>query len=190
MKFVSGLPETLCGAGSTLVATEYLREQLPKLLRGLGVRRLLDAPCGDLNWISRMDLEGIEYVGVDSSAENLAAAMANRDLHWRGLPPLLVRSDIVNGHLPEADAVLARDFFQHLPLSDCHKALTNFAATGARWLIATNFLNDHNADLAAPGGFRELNLTEEPFELTEHWPAIEDPPGSGRWLGVFRLRTS
>jgi len=185
--FSSGLPETACGAGSTLEATAYMRERLPALLRGLGVKRLLDAPCGDFNWMAHVDLGGIEYVGVDSNADHIKTAMTNANRSPVASSPLFVLADIVSGHLPEADAVLSRDFFQHLPLADCNRALSNFAATGARWLIATNFLNETNKDLPAPGGFRFLNLLQEPFELIEHRPAIEDPPGSGRWLAVFRL---
>ena len=35
------------------------------MLKGLKVRRLLDAPCGDHNWMRHVDLDGIQYLGMD-----------------------------------------------------------------------------------------------------------------------------
>ena len=58
-----GAGETRSGAGSTMHATRELRDALPRLLRSLGVTSLLDAGCGDTNWLP--DLGGIGYVGVD-----------------------------------------------------------------------------------------------------------------------------
>jgi hypothetical protein len=74
MKFTSGLPETACGAGSTMRVTAQLRFSLPGLLEFCGIKKLLDAPCGDCNWISRTDLPGVEYIGMDASSDHLQLA--------------------------------------------------------------------------------------------------------------------
>ena len=42
-----GSDESGSGIGSELGATEALREYLPGLFKRLGVRKVLDAPCGD-----------------------------------------------------------------------------------------------------------------------------------------------
>jgi hypothetical protein len=44
--------ETVSGPGSTLERTAKLRRELPILLEEIGARTLLDAPCGDFNWIT------------------------------------------------------------------------------------------------------------------------------------------
>jgi hypothetical protein len=46
-----GDQESISGPGSTLEYTANLRAKLPELCERLGVRPLLDAPCGDFNWV-------------------------------------------------------------------------------------------------------------------------------------------
>lgn len=180
MRFSGGLPETPCGYGSTMRATKGLRAGLVALLSRLGTKVLLDAPCGDLNWISTVDFGRIEYIGVDVSEENLEAARKrapDRDIR---------RVDIVAGSLPPADTVLCRDFLQHLPTTMAQQALANIAATGAKWLLATSHDVETNADIAEPGGFRPLNLRAAPFDLGSPEHVLED--GMGRIIGAWALR--
>src|SRR5580765_5333146 len=58
-------PESVSGRGSTLAHTEMIRKTLPDLLAHLHARSLLDAPCGDFNWMQYVDLGGIQYTGAD-----------------------------------------------------------------------------------------------------------------------------
>lgn len=182
MLFTSGLPETLCGAGSTLGETEHLRAQLPIVFAELDIRSLLDAPCGDFNWMARVDLTDIEYIGADINEDNLRGARRRADRDFRLL-------DIVTGALPKTDAMLCRDFHQHLPNRMVFSALRNFLASGIKWLIATSHNNAANEDIAKAGMFRRVNLMAAPFGLSR-WPAftMADPPGSGHYLCVWSRR--
>lgn len=153
--------------------TAGLRTALPALLSELGVKRLLDAPCGDCNWISTVDLP--EYIGCDIDEDNLAAAKA------RGMN--VIRRDVVNDPLPHADLMLCRDFHQHLPNAIVTKALAGFKRSGIRWLLATSHDAAENEDCEL-GGFRPINLTARPFSLPPPERQIED--GRGRILGLWR----
>ena len=51
-------PETRSGVGSTLDSTRVVRAELPKALRRLDARVLLDIPCGDFTWMEHVDLRG------------------------------------------------------------------------------------------------------------------------------------
>ena len=42
--------------------TATVKRELPRLLHDLGARSLLDAPCGDLNWIKDVDLGLDRYI--------------------------------------------------------------------------------------------------------------------------------
>src|SRR5262249_14400546 len=54
------------GAGSTLAYTQNLRRALPLLLTQLGVKRVLDAPCGDYHWFRFIERPPeMHYVGAD-----------------------------------------------------------------------------------------------------------------------------
>lgn len=178
MKFTSGRPETLCGAGSTLAATEYLRGVLPGILCKLGVRRVLDAPCGDFNWMQEVDLYGIQYIGCDASVENIQAAYRRADMDFRQM-------DIITEDLPPADAMLCRDFHQHLPDRLVFSSLRNFVASGIPWLLATTHDNEVNENIAKAGDFRRINLMAEPFNLVTPSILVPDPPDSGHFLGVW-----
>src|ERR1700709_2014036 len=59
-----GAAESISGLGSELDATAGLRAELPRLFGKLAIPSLLDAPCGEANWINHADL-GVRYVGVD-----------------------------------------------------------------------------------------------------------------------------
>lgn len=180
MRFTGGLPETACGWGSTLAATEGLRKELPGLLERLGARVLLDAPCGDLNWMSQVQLGEISCIGVDREGDHLRRAGDRRpdwDFCW---------VDILTGPLPTGqDTILCRDFLQHLPDHLVLQVLANFAATGARWLLATSHDVAINRDIETVGDFRPLNLQAAPFDLGPPVEAI--PDCDGRILGVWAL---
>src|SRR5579859_6379296 len=57
--------ETLCGGGSTLYQTQIMRSKLPRVLQQLGIKTLLDAGCGDFNWLKVTNLGVEDYIGVD-----------------------------------------------------------------------------------------------------------------------------
>lgn len=65
------------------------------------IAKLLDAPCGDRNWIRSVNLP-CEYVGVDHEPEHVRRASDD------GTKVLL--ADIRHDPLPEADAILSPTF--------------------------------------------------------------------------------
>jgi hypothetical protein len=153
--------ESASGPGSSRAETAVLRSRLPSLLAQLEIRTLLDAPCGDFNWMQTVDLGGIEYVGVDVIAEQVARnarthATARRRFECR---------DILAGDLPRADAILCRDLLVHLPFDDAHRALAAFRRSGATWLLSTTYTRrDVNVE-TRDARWRTLNLTLPPFHF-------------------------
>ena len=158
-----GGPESVSGVGSGLDPTTRLREQLPPLLRELGVRTLLDVPCGDFHWMRHTDLAGIRYVGGDIVRE-----IVIRNRHRYATPDGMrrfVEVDLTRGPLPPADAVLCRDCLVHLSYANIARAFRSVRESGARWLLATTFTAiGRNTDVA-DGDWRPLNLEQAPFEL-------------------------
>jgi hypothetical protein len=57
--------ESGSGIGSELRATGNARERLPELLTRIGADCILDAPCGDWNWMQHMTLPVKQYYGID-----------------------------------------------------------------------------------------------------------------------------
>lgn len=153
--------ESLSGPGSCLAQTRELRERLPLLVENLGIRSLLDAACGDFNWMQHVDLGGADYIGVDVLGEIIAAnrwhhAAANRRFE---------RADVTRDPLPRADAVFSRDLLNHLSFADVFRALANFRSSGATYLMTTTFTRPRPNQDTAGGEWRTLNLTLPPFNF-------------------------
>jgi SAM-dependent methyltransferase len=103
-------PESVSGRGSTLARTKVIMSQLPTLLQELGAETLLDAACGDFNWMRHTELGGINYVGVDVVPDLI---IRNRQL-YEGPSRRFVVLDITRDKLPDADVILCRDCLIHL----------------------------------------------------------------------------
>lgn len=184
-----GAATSVSGLGSEDRATAAVRAALPPLLRRLGARSLLDAPCGDAGWISTCRL-GIDYVGVDIVPSLIAA---NRQRVERGeFAGRFVTADITRDELPGADLILCRDCLVHLSFANIDRAVARFRASGARWLLVTTFPGWEENEDCEDGDWRALNFETAPFG----WPAPrelinERCDEGGGWqdksLGLWRL---
>lgn len=185
MPFTGGLPETACGAGSMVENTYQVRGMLPEIFNGLSVSTVLDAPCGDFNWMALTDLSGVNYIGADYDEEHcLSASMrASQPTEYQPKSKVIVTLDVCRDELPSADLMLCRDFLQHLPTDMVFTVLKNFMASHIPWLLATSHDNSENADIVSAGMFRPLNLMAPPFNLPSPQNFIAD--GDSRIIGLW-----
>jgi SAM-dependent methyltransferase len=165
-----GAAETVSGDGSTLESSASFRDTLPRLLEELGAGSLLDAGCGDFNWMKAVNLNGIQYVGVDV-VEPLIAR--NIGLYSSESRTFLV-GDITKDRLRKTDVALCRHCLIHLSNRQVCAALRNLKTIGAKYLLATTFpLVMDNADIW-PGSFRPINLEIAPFNLPKPLRTFHD----------------
>jgi hypothetical protein len=154
--------ETRSGEHSTLAATEVLRPALAQWLHEHGIRRLVDAGCGDFNWMRMVALDGLAlYVGYDIVPEIIAR---NQQLYGDRRGHLFALGDIARTPIAACDAIVCRNVLEGLSEADRTRALHNFRASGARWLLAT---------VPADGDWPP--------------PAAMLPDCAGTGLGVWRL---
>jgi 2-polyprenyl-3-methyl-5-hydroxy-6-metoxy-1,4-benzoquinol methylase len=176
--------ESVSGRGSTLAHTEVVRGELPRLLGELGARSLLDAPCGDFNWMRHVALGGVAYVGADVVPEMIERN--RREYGGEGRDFLVL--DLTRDRLPRADAILCRDCLIHLSFADALRALDNFRRSGARHLLATTHTSvRENADIET-GAWRLLNLQLPPFNLPPPARLVVENAELSKCLGVWRLK--
>jgi hypothetical protein len=179
-----GIAETRSGWGSTMDYTAPLRNSLEKLTRKLGTRVMLDAPCGDFNWMQHVSLpENCRYIGGDIVAPLVAELRARYAQPERQFQVI----DIVEDKLPQADLWLCRDVLFHLPTADVIKVLKNFARSQVSYMLTTTYdFQQFNADVK-PGGFRYVNLRRPPFSLVRPKLKIADfvAPAPPRYLGLW-----
>jgi SAM-dependent methyltransferase len=156
-------PESRSGVGSGLDSTRVLRAELPKALRELGTRSLLDVPCGDFTWMARVDLDGIEYTGGDIVPSIIAA---NRRLH-AGASRQFVELDLTRDVLPDADVILCRDCLVHLSYANIGAVLANIARSNIRYLLMTSFPGRGGNYDVVDGNWRTLDFQAPPFSFPE-----------------------
>ena len=156
------------GHGSLPKGTEPYRAFLEDFIRANRIRRVVDYGCGDWQFSRLIDWQGAEYVGLDVVP---ALIEANRIAFAR--PGVSFDLSPENpDELPDGDLVIAKDVLQHLPTADIHAFLADVLPR-YRLALLTNDSGEQVNDDVAPGGWRPLDLTMEPF-------------GVGTVIAVFR----
>ncbi|HXO65204.1 MAG TPA: class I SAM-dependent methyltransferase [Steroidobacteraceae bacterium] len=152
------------GPGSELAYTENLRFFLPVLFERFGIRTIVDAACGDFNWMRFVPLtKEMSYVGLDIVPEVIAQ---NQRRHTDNRRRFAV-ANIVTDPLPAADVVMCRDCLFHLGNREVARLLRNFVASNSRYFLTSTHVNDGgfvNTDINT-GHFRLLDLFSAPFCL-------------------------
>jgi SAM-dependent methyltransferase len=183
-----GHAESVSGEGSSLAYTRELRAALPGLFDRFGVQRLLDAPCGDFNWMQHVLREHpLEYVGGDL----VAPMVAKLQQKYAQAQHRFMHLDITRGPFPAADLWLCRDCLFHLSNADIGRALRVFLASEIAYLLTTTHLNPDgyfiNTDIRS-GDFRRIDLYAAPFHFPrdvllaiDDWCAPEPPRQMGLW---------
>ena len=161
-------PETPSGRGSSLAATENLRQMLPQWFERYQITSLLDVPCGDGHWMREVPHNLESYTGADIVVELVSTltARARPGEHYLCL-------DAITDSLPYADAVISRDFFIHLSDDHVRAALKNMQRSGARFLIASTYPEQINIKIST-GLFRPINLAAAPFDLGPPLELVEE----------------
>lgn len=174
--------ESVSGRGSSAAATVAVRDALPPLMRRLGVQTLLDAPCGDFNWMKEVAAHVPVYHGVDI-VEALIAR--NREAYGSERVQFHV-ADLTVDPLPRADLILCRDCFIHLPTRLIEAALRNFARSQARYLLLGNDTDAGPYHDIPVGSYRPVNFMAAPFGFPAP-DAVITELASGRQLCLWEI---
>jgi len=157
-----GCEETVSGAGSSLKSTEKFRGELSALISELGVKSILDCPCGDFNYMREVNLDGIRYVGGDIVDDLI---MLNREKYSAPNVDFEV-IDLSKDKLPKCDLIVVKDLFLHLYIEEVQLCIENIRKSGIKWALLDH---DHftiiNKSPLTRNGDHRYNLTIEPFEL-------------------------
>jgi hypothetical protein len=187
-----GSVASVSGPGSEDRETMEIRELLPSLLQRYQIKSMLDAPCGDFSWMSKVDLGSCDYVGAEVVPK---LVLTNKEKYERA-GRKFISADLTKDSLPKVDLILCRDCLIHLSFKDAAAVLNNFLMSGSRYLLVTT---DPSVQANRPiktGGFRPLNLQLPPFRLpkplelhrdrfpTEEGANLIDP---NKHIGLFDL---
>lgn len=151
------------GEGSTIEKTKIYRFFLEDFIAEHQIKSIVDYGCGDWESTQLVNLEGINYTGVD-----IVKPVIENNIAKYGSPT--VKFVHANGNeidLPKADLLICKDVLQHLPNSAIHKFITQIPKY--KYCLITNdvdalTLSSSNIDTYA-GNWRSIDLTRPPFNV-------------------------
>jgi Methyltransferase domain len=166
-----GSAESVSGIGSTLSRAADFQADLVDLIDRWQVGSIVDAPCGDMNWMRNvLAARDVSYTGVDIVEPLIARVARDHAASNRRF----ICADMTRDDLPAGDLLLCRDGLVHLSFADARAALRNFKRSGCRYLLTTTFAaRAANTDVPT-GDWRVLNLEEAPFRFPPPLALIDE----------------
>lgn len=178
--------ETINGYGSYLEHTKEIRLALPRIFTKYKIKTFTDIPCGDWNWMRRVNLRGIDYLGLDIVPKQI-------EQNKNQFPTMKFEvANVVIDPIRESDLILCRDLFFHLSNDLVYAAIQNFRKS-TKLLLSTSFpkieKNDNLPDSPAIM-WRPINLMLPPFCLDKPIEIIQENNSHacrGRIVGLFKI---
>ncbi len=186
-----GDSESISGPGSRLEATETLRNELKILFNKFKIKSLVDAPCGDFNWMKLVDLEGVDYTGVDIVDD----IISNNIKLYANSHKNFYCKNFISEIVPQGDLILCRDCLPHFSNYNVKKAINNFILSDSTYLLTSSYPEcSENLDIIT-GEWRKINFNIKPFNfpkplyvINEKSPlTLENGQNFDKYLYLYKL---
>ena len=167
--------ESVSGYGSELKNTINIEKEIINIIKKYQIKSILDAPCGDFNWVKNVLDKDLTYIGGDIVQEiidNNIRKFKNNKLDF-------IKLDITKENLPDSDLMICRDCLIHLSFKSIKLFFENFKKSKINYLLLTTYkLKDKNKEIdnldIPDGEYREIDLTRPPFLLPKPLKEILD----------------
>lgn len=164
-----GSPLTRSGPTSTQERTMELCHTLPELFQSLGIESILDVGCGDFSWMKTVNLEGVEYLGVDivtDLVENLQKTYTTSTIKFQ-------KMNVLQEPPESVDVWFCRDFLNLLDLQQTGQFFSKFLESKSLYLALTTVEFNDADNLGSPqnsldgytGIQRMVDIFQPPFRL-------------------------
>lgn len=157
-----GSRESVSGEGSEAHYTENLRHWLEHAVPRYQVRSIVDAPCGDFNWM-RLVLPRltVTYNGIDI----VESVIVGNTARYGSDSVSFNVGDIRSARIPDCDLLIIRDCLFHLSYNDIDQVLKNLSNARFRLLLTSTHIVEQgfvNTDIPS-GEFRRIDVFQSPF---------------------------
>lgn len=140
-------------------AVDYLNF-LKQFIESHQIHSIVDIGCGDWELFKLLDLSNVEYWGFD-----VVKSLIERNQTLYKAPNIhFIYADAVDISLPQADLLICKDVFQHLPFNKIFLLLDKFS-TFPYCLITNDISRWWGNHEIACGDYRPLDLFAPPFNL-------------------------
>ena len=129
---------------------------------------MLDAPCGDFNWMQHVTKNtSIKYIGGDI----VKPLIKYNQSEYGDKDTTFIHLDLTKNTLPKVDLLFCRDCLFHLSYKDILLILNNFLGSSIPYLMTTSSAAPHgprieNSDIAT-SDWRLIDFFTEPFCLRQ-----------------------
>ena len=89
-----------------------------------GIKSIADIGAGDMNWIKKTDLSGVQYIPYDLVPRQ----------------PEVIPFNLVEEVPDKVDMIMCLWVLNHFPYDSCLQAIKNIKASGAKYLMMTDRL--------------------------------------------------
>jgi len=162
---------SVSGYGSEEITTKNISRDLEIFLKDYKIESMLDLPCGDFNWMKKINLDNIKYIGGDIVPD----LISENKKKFESKNISFIKLDILKDSLPSVDLIFTRDCFIHLSNMDIIGALKNVKKSKSKYFATTSFNSNTilNNDIKT-GDFRFINLESDPFNLPKPEKILND----------------
>jgi hypothetical protein len=153
--------ESRSGLGSEIKNTKEVLKALKKIIKEYNIRSIIDIPCGDFNWMSKIDMKNIDYKGFDI----VRPVIIDNNKKFKKNNINFYNSDITTSRLAKGDLMFVRDCLVHFSFEDITKSIFRIKQSGSKYLMSTSFVNlEKNIDIYS-ADWRPINLEKDPFNF-------------------------
>ena len=153
--------ESRSGIGSEIKNTKTLLQGLENIIEKYNIKSIIDIPCGDFNWMRKLNMRNINYTGLDI----VQKAIDENNKKYKKTNVTFYHSDITSSELPKGDLIFVRDCLVHFSFEDIKKSILRIKQSKSRYLMTTSFVNlKTNSDILT-ANWRPINLEKQPFNL-------------------------
>ncbi|MEO8413527.1 MAG: class I SAM-dependent methyltransferase [Ginsengibacter sp.] len=190
--------DSISGPGSSLVQTQAIRKEIPRILKRYSFHTMLDAPCGDLFWMKEilpvLINGGVHYTGsdiVENIIEKNKEKFKNEYVDFKCL-------DLSRDKISKYDLILTRDCFIHLSYHNIYLILSNYKKSGSKYLLVNTYTKKERINIDVNEYFmpgRVLNMRKFPFYFPTPLQLINEDCTEGneneysdKSLGLWELK--
>ncbi|WP_428095948.1 DUF2827 family protein [Candidatus Thioglobus sp.] len=156
-----------------------VRQWLPDLIKKRAITSMLDAPCGDFNWMKQLDLADVDYIGAD-----IVKTLVDKNIKNHSKNNVSFRQmDLIVDSLPTVDLILVRDCLVHFPYEKIMQTLKNICKSKSGYLLTTTFNQRENNKDIEFGQWHPINLEAAPFSLPKPLEFLNEDSQEENGLG-------
>ena len=153
---------SISGRGSEPDATSVLSVKLEALIKDFKIKSILDLGCGDANWITKINLSGARYCGMDT----VKPLIRQNILKYPGYR-FVVGDPLIGKELPKVDLVVCRDCLVHLCLEDVWIVKNKIKKSGSTYCLLTTFSERITNSTIMTGQWHPMNLEIPPYNFEQ-----------------------